>query len=62
MTIRDLIKLIDSGEITNLDTEIVVSDNGKYKQVHDYFLGENGLDCKEVYKDIDTKQSIIVLV
>jgi len=62
MTVRDVLKMVSSGEITNLDTEIVldIGDN-RYFEVSYWELGEHGLDAEPVYKQITTENSILIL-
>lgn len=61
MTINDLLQLVQDGTITNMDTEIVIHTKDKYYQCSWWDLGEYGLDHKEIYEEIKTKKSILIL-
>lgn len=62
MTIQDILELVESGEITNLDTEIVIDcGDNRYYQVSYWDLVEYGLSGEEVYQRIDTENSILVI-
>lgn len=62
MTIQDILELVESGEITNLDTEIVIDcGNNRYYKVCYWDLIERGLSGEEIYQQIDAENSILVL-
>lgn len=62
MTVQDILDLVESGTITNFKTEIVVDvGDNRYFEVRYWELGEHGLDNEEVYKQIETRKSILIL-